>query len=37
MRTLSVLRTIESLEELDDVQTVYSALSISEEALEQYA
>jgi len=35
--TISVLRTIEALEELDDVQTVYSALSISEEALAQYA
>jgi transcriptional/translational regulatory protein YebC/TACO1 len=34
--TVSVLRTIEALEELDDVQTVYSALSISEEAMAQY-
>ncbi len=31
--TLQVLRTIENLEELDDVQNVYSNLSISDEAL----
>jgi YebC/PmpR family DNA-binding regulatory protein len=31
--TLQVMRTIESLEELDDVQDVYSNLNISEEAL----
>ncbi len=31
--TLQVLRTIESLEELDDVQNVYSNLRISEEAM----
>jgi YebC/PmpR family DNA-binding regulatory protein len=31
--TISVMRTIESLEELDDVQDVFSNLSISEEAL----
>ncbi len=31
--TLSVLRTVESLEELDDVQTVFSALSISDEVM----
>jgi YebC/PmpR family DNA-binding regulatory protein len=31
--TLAVLRTIESLEELDDVQNVYHNLKISEEAL----
>jgi YebC/PmpR family DNA-binding regulatory protein len=31
--TLSVLRTIESLEDMDDVQNVYSNLRISEEAL----
>jgi YebC/PmpR family DNA-binding regulatory protein len=34
--TVSVLKTIEALEELDDVQTVYSALMISEEALLQF-
>jgi YebC/PmpR family DNA-binding regulatory protein len=33
--TLSVMKTIEALEELDDVQTVYSALSITEEVLAQ--
>jgi YebC/PmpR family DNA-binding regulatory protein len=32
--TLQVLRAIESLEELDDVQNVYSNLKISDEALE---
>lgn len=31
--TIQVMRTIESLEELDDVQDVFSNLSISEEAL----
>jgi transcriptional/translational regulatory protein YebC/TACO1 len=31
--TLQVLRTIEGLEELDDVQNVYSNLKISEEAM----
>ena len=31
--TLQVIRSIESLEELDDVQNVYSNLKISEEAL----
>jgi YebC/PmpR family DNA-binding regulatory protein len=31
--TLQVLRTIEALEELDDVQNVYSNLKISEEAM----
>lgn len=31
--TLQVMRTIESLEELDDVQDVYSNLSISDEAM----
>ena len=31
--TLQVMRTIELLEELDDVQDVYSNLNISEEAL----
>jgi YebC/PmpR family DNA-binding regulatory protein len=31
--TLQVMRTIESLEELDDVQDVYSNLNISDEAL----
>jgi YebC/PmpR family DNA-binding regulatory protein len=33
-QTLSVLRTIESLEELDDVQNVFHNLRISDEALE---
>lgn len=33
--TLQVMRTIEALEDLDDVQDVYSNLSISEEALAQ--
>jgi transcriptional/translational regulatory protein YebC/TACO1 len=32
-QTLSVLRTIESLEELDDVQSVFHNLKISDEAL----
>jgi transcriptional/translational regulatory protein YebC/TACO1 len=32
-QTLSVMRTIESLEELDDVQDVYTNLKISEEAM----
>lgn len=32
---LSVLKTVESLEELDDVQTVYSALSISADVMAQ--
>ncbi len=34
--TLKVLRVIERLEDLDDVQNVYSNLSISDEALAQY-
>ncbi len=33
--TLSVMRTIEFLEELDDVQTVFSSLAISDEVLAQ--
>ncbi len=33
--TLSVMRTIESLEDLDDIQTVFTSLSISDEALAQ--
>ena len=33
--TLGVMRTIEFLEELDDIQTVFSALSISDEVLAQ--
>jgi transcriptional/translational regulatory protein YebC/TACO1 len=33
--TLQVLRVIDTLEELDDVQDVYSTLSISDEALAQ--
>ena len=32
-QTLQVMRTIEALEELDDVQNVYSNLRISEEAM----
>ena len=32
-QTLQVLRTIEALEELDDVQNVYSNLRISEAAM----
>jgi len=32
-KTLSILRTIESLEESDDVQNVYSNLKLTEEAL----
>jgi transcriptional/translational regulatory protein YebC/TACO1 len=31
--TLQVLRAIESIEELDDVQNVYSNLKISDEAM----
>jgi transcriptional/translational regulatory protein YebC/TACO1 len=31
--TLSVLRLVESLEELDDIQSVFHNLKISEEAL----
>jgi transcriptional/translational regulatory protein YebC/TACO1 len=31
--TLQVMSTLEALEELDDVQQVYSGLSISDEAL----
>jgi transcriptional/translational regulatory protein YebC/TACO1 len=31
--TLQVLRTIENLEDLDDIQAVYSNLAISEEVL----
>ena len=34
-QTVQVLRLVEALEELDDVQQVYSNLSISEEAVEQ--
>jgi transcriptional/translational regulatory protein YebC/TACO1 len=34
--TLQVLRVIEALEELDDVQNVYSNLHVSDEALAQY-
>ncbi|MCX8061558.1 MAG: YebC/PmpR family DNA-binding transcriptional regulator [Anaerolineales bacterium] len=33
--TIQVLKVIEALEELDDVQTVYSTLSISDEAMAQ--
>ena len=33
--SLSVLKVIESLEELDDVQSVFSTLSLSEEVLAQ--
>jgi YebC/PmpR family DNA-binding regulatory protein len=33
--TLSVMRTIEALEELDDIQTVFSSLAISDEAMAQ--
>ncbi len=32
--TLQVLRTIEALEELDDIQNVYTNLKITEEALQ---
>jgi YebC/PmpR family DNA-binding regulatory protein len=35
--TVSVMRLMERLEELDDVQRVYSNLELSEEALSQYA
>jgi YebC/PmpR family DNA-binding regulatory protein len=35
--TVSVLRLMERLEELDDVQRVYSNLELSEEALKQFA
>ena len=35
--TIAVLRLMERLEELDDVQRVYSNLELSEEALSQYA
>jgi YebC/PmpR family DNA-binding regulatory protein len=35
--TVSVLRLMERLEELDDVQRVYSNLELSEEALQQFA
>jgi YebC/PmpR family DNA-binding regulatory protein len=35
--TVTVLRLMERLEELDDVQRVYSNLELSEEALKQYA
>jgi len=31
--TLQVIKTLDALEELDDVQNVYSNLNISEEAL----
>jgi transcriptional/translational regulatory protein YebC/TACO1 len=34
--TVSVLRLMERLEELDDVQRVYSNLELSEEALKQF-
>jgi transcriptional/translational regulatory protein YebC/TACO1 len=33
--TLAVMKTIEALEELDDIQSVYSSLAISDEALAQ--
>lgn len=33
---ISVMKTIEALEELDDVQTVYSALSISAEVMAEF-
>ena len=33
--TVQILRMIEALEELDDVQNVFSTLSISESALAQ--
>ena len=35
--TVTVLRLMERLEELDDVQRVYSNLELSEEALSQFA
>jgi transcriptional/translational regulatory protein YebC/TACO1 len=35
--TVSVLKLMERLEELDDVQRVYSNLELSEEALSQFA
>ena len=35
--TLSVMGLVDALEELDDVQQVYSNLEISDEAIEQYA
>jgi len=34
--TIQVLKLIEALEELDDVQAVYSTLSISDEAMAQF-
>ncbi len=33
-QTIKVLRTIENLEELDDVMNIYSNLDITEEALQ---
>ena len=33
--TVQVLKLIESLEDLDDVQTVYSSLAITDEAMAQ--
>jgi len=35
--TVSVLKLMERLEELDDVQRLYSNLELSEEALNQFA
>ena len=35
--TVTVLKLMERLEELDDVQRVYSNLELSEEALSQFA
>lgn len=35
--TLQVMKVIEALEDLDDVQEIYSNLQLSEEAVEQYA
>lgn len=35
--TIQVMKVIDALEELDDVQEIYSNLDLSEEALEQYA
>jgi YebC/PmpR family DNA-binding regulatory protein len=35
--TVQVMKVIEALEELDDVQEIYSNLQLSEEAVEQYA
>lgn len=35
--TMQVMKVIDALEELDDVQDIYSNLQLSEEAVEQYA